>query len=60
MLSFINEIDDPIVQKDILDLNLRASRDQIRLGTEEFKGVNFAAFLTWMIPTDLGAFVQSF
>ena len=43
-----------------IELNLRASRDQIRLGTEEFKGVNFAAFLTWMIPTDLGAFVQLF
>ena len=26
MLSFINEIDDPIVQKDILDLNRRILR----------------------------------
>ena len=43
-----------------VELNIRASRDKMRLGVEEYQGVNVAAFLTWMIPTDLGAFVQSF
>ena len=42
-----------------IELNIRASRDKIRLGVEEHQGVNLAAFLTWMIPTDLGGFVQS-
>ena len=42
-----------------IELNIRASRDKIRLGVEEHQGVNLAAFLTWMIPTDLGGFIQS-
>ena len=42
-----------------IELNIRASRDKIRLGVEEHQGVNLAAFLTWMIPTDLGGFMQS-
>ena len=43
-----------------VELNLRVSRDNIHLGVEQFQGLNIAAFLTWMIPSDLGAFVQSF
>lgn len=35
-----------------VELNLRASRDAINLGTETFKGWNLAAFMTWMIPRD--------
>ena len=32
-----------------VELNVRASRDNINLGTEAYKGWNVAAFLTWMI-----------
>ena len=42
-----------------IELNIRASRDKIRLGVEEHQGVNLAAFLTWMIPTDFGGFARS-
>lgn len=42
-----------------VELNVRASRDQIRLGTEEFQGWNVSAFVTWMIPSQLGDFVRA-
>ena len=42
-----------------IELNVRASRDQISLGTEEFKGWNVAAFVTWMMPAQLGDFVRA-
>ena len=42
-----------------VELNVRASRDNINLGTEAFKGWNVAAFLTWMIPSQLGDFVRA-
>ena len=32
-----------------VELNVRASRDNINLGTEAYKGWNVAAFLTWMM-----------
>ena len=37
MLSFINEIDDPIVQKDILDLNRASSCTKKVMDEERFK-----------------------
>ena len=42
-----------------VELNVRASRDNINLGTEAYKGWNVAAFLTWMIPSQLGDFVRA-
>ena len=42
-----------------VELNVRASRDSINLGTEAYKGWNVAAFLTWMIPSQLGDFVRA-
>ena len=42
-----------------IELNVRASRDVVRLGTEEYKGWNLAAFITWMIPSQLGDFVRA-
>ena len=42
-----------------VELNVRASRDNINLGTEAHKGWNVAAFLTWMIPSQLGDFVRA-
>ena len=42
-----------------IELNVRVSRDAIHLGTESFKGQNLAAFLTWMIPSQLGDFVRA-
>lgn len=42
-----------------VELNVRASRDNVNLGTEAFKGWNVAAFLTWMIPSQLGDFVRA-
>lgn len=42
-----------------IELNVRASRDNINLGTEAYKGWNVAAFLTWMIPSQLGDFVRA-
>ena len=42
-----------------VELNVRASRDNINLGTEVYKGWNVAAFLTWMIPSQLGDFVRA-
>ena len=42
-----------------VELNVRASRDNNNLGTEAYKGWNVAAFLTWMIPSQLGDFVRA-
>ena len=42
-----------------VELNVRASRDNVNLGTEAYKGWNVAAFLTWMIPSQLGDFVRA-
>lgn len=42
-----------------IELNVRASRDNINLGTEAYQGWNVAAFLTWMIPSQLGDFVRA-
>ena len=42
-----------------VELNIRASRDNINLGTEAYKGWNVAAFITWMIPSQLGDFVRA-
>ena len=42
-----------------VELNVRASRDNINLGTDAYKGWNVAAFLTWMIPSQLGDFVRA-
>ena len=42
-----------------VELNVRASRENINLGTEAYKGWNVAAFLTWMIPSQLGDFVRA-
>ena len=42
-----------------VELNVRASRDNINLGTSAYKGWNVAAFLTWMIPSQLGDFVRA-
>ena len=42
-----------------VELNVRASRDNINLGTEAYKGWNVAAFLTWMMPSQLGDFVRA-
>ena len=42
-----------------VELNVRASRDNINLGTEAYQGWNVAAFLTWMIPSQLGDFVRA-
>ena len=42
-----------------VELNVRASRDNINLGTEAYKGWNVAAFLTWMIPSQLGDFLRA-
>ena len=42
-----------------VELNVRASRDNINLGTEAYKGWNVAAFITWMIPSQLGDFVRA-
>ncbi len=42
-----------------IELNLRASRDNINLGVEEFAGWNLALFITWMIPSRIGDFVRA-
>ena len=42
-----------------IELNLRGSRDAMRLGTEEWKRWNAALYLTWMIPSQLGDFVRA-
>jgi hypothetical protein len=42
-----------------IELNVRACRDNMRLGTTEFKRWNGALFVTWMIPSQLGDFVRA-
>ncbi|MEC8401978.1 MAG: hypothetical protein VXZ16_05180 [Bacteroidota bacterium] len=42
-----------------IELNVRASRDNLQLGTETYRGWNVAAFVTWMMPSQLGDFVRA-
>jgi len=42
-----------------VELNVRASRDSINHGTEAYKGWNVAAYLTWMIPAQMGYNVRA-
>ncbi|MGB1384067.1 MAG: hypothetical protein ACPG66_06810 [Flavobacteriales bacterium] len=42
-----------------IELNVRASRDNINLGTESYRGWNVAAFVTWMMPSQIGDFVRA-
>jgi hypothetical protein len=42
-----------------IELNVRASRDNISLGTETYRGWNVAAFVTWMMPSQIGDFVRA-
>lgn len=42
-----------------IELNVRASRDNLQLGTETYQGWNVAAFVTWMMPSQLGDFVRA-
>ena len=41
-----------------IELNVRASRDQINVGVEDYVGWNWAAFVTWMMPSDLGDLIR--
>ena len=42
-----------------VELNLRASRDNLNLGIDEYTGWNLALFITWMIPSQIGDFVRA-
>ena len=42
-----------------IELNLRVSRDNVKLGLQENKVWNGALFITWMIPSQIGDFVRA-
>lgn len=42
-----------------IELNLRVSRDNVKLGMQESKVWNGALFVTWMMPSQIGDFVRA-